>query len=161
MRIVLSALCIEFLILASSYDHPCRRSVCSYTWSEWSACSCRCGSGCTMTRTGRTDHSGGCCPHDSTTQTVACNTDPSLCLNGGSQNHHGCSCSSGWTGTCCGIGKWLTVFLPVYSISFNSANNGKFFWSWIRKKCVEVQEKKIVVLCSRPPQNVKIGSFTL
>ena len=27
----------------------------------------------------------------------------------------------------------------AYSISFNSANNGKFFWSWILKYCIEVQ----------------------
>ena len=40
-----------------------------------------------------------------------------------------------------------------------------FFWSSILKDCNEVQEKKkkvvkIVVLRSRPPQNVKIGIFT-
>ena len=37
-----------------------------------------------------------------------------------------------------------------------------FFSSSILKDCIEVQkkEKKIVVLCSRPPWNVKLGSFT-
>ena len=37
-----------------------------------------------------------------------------------------------------------------------------FFWSWILKDCIEVQLKKskVVVLCSRPPQNVKLGIFT-
>ena len=30
----------------------------------------------------------------------------------------------------------------AYSISFNSSNVGKFFWSWILKDCIKVQEKK-------------------
>ena len=29
----------------------------------------------------------------------------------------------------------------VYSISFNSANNGEFLWSWILKECIEVLKK--------------------
>ena len=47
----------------------------------------------------------------------------------------------------------------AYSISFDSSNAGNFFWSWILKECDEVQEKrnKVVVLCSRPPQDVKLG----
>ena len=46
----------------------------------------------------------------------------------------------------------------VYSISFNSANNSEFCWSWILNECIKVQKKKkkIVVLCSRPPRNLKI-----
>ena len=45
-----------------------------------------------------------------------------------------------------------------YSNSINSSNVGNFcFWSWIVKDCIEVQEKKkkVVVLCSSPPQNVE------
>ena len=51
----------------------------------------------------------------------------------------------------------------AYSISFNSSNVGNFYCSWILKDCIKVQEekKKIVVFCSRPRQNVKLGSFTL
>ena len=47
------------------------------------------------------------------------------------------------------------------SISFNSSNVGKFFWGWILKDCVKVQEKKKegVVLCPRTLQNVKLGIF--
>ena len=30
----------------------------------------------------------------------------------------------------------------AYSISFNSSNVVKFFWSWILKDCIKVQEKK-------------------
>ena len=50
----------------------------------------------------------------------------------------------------------------AYSISFNSTNVGNFFWSWILKDCIELEEKKkkVVVLRSRPPQNVKLGIFT-
>ena len=51
----------------------------------------------------------------------------------------------------------------AYSISFNSSNFGKFYYSWIVKDCIKVQEekKKIVVFCSRPRQNVKLGRFML
>ena len=51
----------------------------------------------------------------------------------------------------------------AYSISFNSSNVGKVFWSWILKDCIKVQEKerKVVVLCYRPGQNVNLGTFTL
>ena len=37
-----------------------------------------------------------------------------------------------------------------------------FFWIWILKNFIKVQEKKtkVVVVCSRPPQNVKLGIFT-
>ena len=43
----------------------------------------------------------------------------------------------------------------AYSISFNSSNVGKFFWSWILKDGIKVHEKKnkFVVLCYRPRQN--------
>ena len=51
----------------------------------------------------------------------------------------------------------------TYSISFNSSNVAIALWSWILKDCIEVQEKKkkVIVLCLRPPQNVKLGIFTL
>ena len=55
-------------------------------------------------------------------------------------------------------------FLKLYrafALSFNSSNVAFFFCSWILKDCIKVQEKKSkVVLCSRPPQNVKFGIFT-
>ena len=37
-----------------------------------------------------------------------------------------------------------------------------FLWSWILEDCSEFRKtkKKVVALCSRPPQNVKLGSFT-
>ena len=53
----------------------------------------------------------------------------------------------------------------AYSNSFNSSNVGKFFWSWILKDCIKVQDFKekesLCVLCSRPPHNVKLDTFTL
>ena len=33
-------------------------------------------------------------------------------------------------------------FYRAYSISFNSSIVGNFFWSWILKDCIKVQEKK-------------------
>ena len=59
----------------------------------------------------------------------------------------------------------LLQTLPRYSISFNSSLNCwqiKFFWSWILKDCIKVQEKKrkVVVSCSLPRQNVKLDTFT-
>ena len=51
----------------------------------------------------------------------------------------------------------------AYSISFNSSNVDKFFWSLILKDGIEFQEKKckVVVLCSCSLQSVKLGIFTL
>ena len=48
-------------------------------------------------------------------------------------------------------------FIGAYSISINSSNAGKFFGSCILKDCIEGQKKKrkVVVLCSRSPQNAK------
>ena len=52
-------------------------------------------------------------------------------------------------------------FYRAYSILFSSSSVDNFLWSWILKDCIEVQEKKkkVVVLHSRPPQNVIIGIF--
>ena len=50
----------------------------------------------------------------------------------------------------------------AYFTSFNSSNDGKFVCSWILKDCIKVQEKKkkVIVLRSRTPQNVKLKRFT-
>ena len=54
-------------------------------------------------------------------------------------------------------------FCQAYSISFSSLNVGELVYIWILKDCIEVQEKNmnVVVSCFRPPQNVKVGRFTL
>ena len=54
--------------------------------------------------------------------------------------------------------------LCAYSNSFNSSNAGRFFWSWILKRLYRRLGKEKgsrCILCSRPGQNVKLGSFTL
>ena len=50
----------------------------------------------------------------------------------------------------------------AYSISFTQSNVGKLFWSLLPKDSIKVQEKKkkLVVLCSRLWQNVKLGTLT-
>ena len=50
----------------------------------------------------------------------------------------------------------------AYSILFSLSNFSNFFWSWILKDCIEVQEKKhkVVVLCLRSSQNVKLLRFS-
>ena len=55
-----------------------------------------------------------------------------------------------------------TKLYHANSILFNSSNVDNFLLSWILKDSIVVQEKKkkVMVLCSRPPQNVKIGIFT-
>ena len=49
----------------------------------------------------------------------------------------------------------------AYSISFDSSIVGKFFWSLILKDCIKGPEKKrkLVFLCSRPRQIVKLGTY--
>ena len=49
----------------------------------------------------------------------------------------------------------------AYSISFDSSIVGKFFWSLILKDCIKEPEKKrkLVLLCSRSRQIVKLGTY--
>ena len=52
----------------------------------------------------------------------------------------------------------LKLYLTnYYSTSFISSNVGNFFWNWILKDCIKVQEKKkkIIVLCSRCTMTAK------
>ena len=53
--------------------------------------------------------------------------------------------------------------LRSYSILLNLSNVGKFFWSSIQNDCMKVQkkQKKVVVMCSRGLQNLKLCIFTL
>ena len=61
--------------------------------------------------------------------------------------------------------NWICSHCPklyrAYSISFNSSDVGKCFWSWILKDCIEVQEKKkkVAVLCSRSRTKREIRHF--
>ena len=61
--------------------------------------------------------------------------------------------------------NWICSHCPklyrAYSISFNSSDVGKCFWSWILKDCIKVQEKKkkVAVLCSRSRTKREIRHF--
>ena len=61
------------------------------------------------------------------------------------------------TATKTSLKKWTCT----YSILFNLSNVDRFVWCWILNGCIKVQEKneKVVVLCSHPQQNVKLGTF--
>ena len=50
----------------------------------------------------------------------------------------------------------------VYLDPLNMSNAGDFSWGWILKNFIQVQkeEGKFVVVCPRPPQDVKLGGFT-
>ena len=72
-------------------------------WSGWSACSPRCGSYRTQTRTryrtSRPDCQMRCPVSLFLRDSRQCDTNG--CHNGGTPFYDGCSCKPGWTGTCC------------------------------------------------------------
>ena len=56
-----------------------------------------------------------------------------------------------------------TLSRLLYLVQFQLSNVGEFDWSWILRDCIKVHEKKkkrVVFLRLRPPQNVKLRSFT-
>ena len=88
-----------------------RAPVCSRTnclvssWSSWSACSHKCGTTGVQTRTRsktRSESCGGTCPYQ-LTGCRSCNRN--ACKNGGTPKPGYCSCTKGWTGTCCEQGE--------------------------------------------------------
>ena len=67
------------------------------------------------------------------------------------------------TGCRCPFKKWIRAASNVIALIPSRSSFWQFFyfWSWMLKGRIEVQEKKTkVVLCSRPPENVKLGIFT-
>ena len=56
--------------------------------------------------------------------------------------------------------SYVIALVPSLSLRQMLAN---LFWSLILKDCIKSEEKKRkgVVLCSRPPQKAKVGTFTL
>ena len=75
------------------------------SWSPWSGCSHACGTTGVQTRARsktRTESCGGTCPYH-LSESRPCNRN--ACKNGGSPTSGRCSCTPGWTGTCCEIGK--------------------------------------------------------
>ena len=85
---------------------PCSAVNCQVgSWSGWGPCSHYCGTSGTQTRTRQktsSEQCGGQCPYHFQ-ETQACNRGN--CLNGGTPNSGGCSCRSGFGGTCCGNGE--------------------------------------------------------
>ena len=62
--------------------------------------------------------------------------------------------------------KWICAasnFIALIPSRLIRQMMANFCWSWILKDSIKVPEekKKVVVFCSRPRQNVKLGSFTL
>ena len=123
----MAMICIAALFFLSSQVIGCpswrRRSPpsCSATncvvgwWSQWSTCSHACGATGVQTRTRsktQTEKCGGSCP-DKLSQSRSCNRYS--CKNGGTPISGRCSCTPGWTGTCCEYGKLTQVHTQVKS----------------------------------------------
>ena len=89
---------------------PCGAVDCQVdSWTSWSACSHQCGTSGTQHRTRTVTQAascGGSCPY-SLRQTQACNRDG--CHYGSTPHSSGCSCRTGYGGTCCGQGKPMSV----------------------------------------------------
>ena len=85
---------------------PCGAVNCQVgNWTSWSACSRLCGTSGTQQRTRAVTQAascGGSRPY-SLRQTQACNRDG--CQYGSSPHSSGCSCRTGYGGTCCAQGK--------------------------------------------------------
>lgn len=96
---------------------PCSAVNCLVdSWTSWSSCSHQCGTSGTRERTRqqtRVASCGGTCPYE-LRQTEACNRDS--CQNGGTPYSSGCSCRTGYGGTCCGQSECISL---KRSISFS------------------------------------------
>lgn len=89
---------------------PCEPVDCQVgSWTSWSSCSHQCGTSGVQHRTRTVTQAascGGSCPY-SMDQTDTCNRDG--CQYGGTPHSSGCSCRTGYGGTCCGQGKPMSV----------------------------------------------------
>jgi hypothetical protein len=80
------------------------------SWSSWGTCSHSCGTTGEQTRTRtktRAESCGGSCTYH-LSDSKSCNTNK--CQNGGTPIVGRCSCTSGWTGTCCEAGEWKWIY---------------------------------------------------
>ena len=75
------------------------------SWTSWCGCTHRCGNVGVQSRT-RSKIEQECCGGKCwpLNQTKECNRD--ACQNGGTPVHGRCSCTAGYTGICCEIGKF-------------------------------------------------------
>ena len=86
------------------------------SWTSWSACSHQCGTSGTQERTRQQTQAascGGTCPY-SLRETQACNRDS--CQNGGTPHSSGCSCRTGYGGTCCEQGEPTVKYPEIYDV---------------------------------------------
>ena len=101
---------------------PCSAVNCQVgSWTSWNSCSHQCGTSGTQIRTRQLVHAascGGTCPY-SLSETRACNRNS--CQNGGTPHSSGCSCRSGFRGTCCEDGEFRlrSVSLTSYSVKIS------------------------------------------
>ena len=105
----LLALALVFVVFAGTTESgrswrysPCIPRSCQVSsWSHWSHCSHVCGTSGTQTRKRIktvAESCGGSCSF-AFTETRSCNTDN--CQNSGTPTSQGCSCKTGYRGTCC------------------------------------------------------------
>ena len=95
------------------------------SWTGWGSCSHQCGTSGTQTRTRQQTQAaycGGSCPY-SLSETRACNRGN--CQNGGTPYSSGCSCRSGYRGTCCEYGEFRLRSVCVTSKRAKLASNRK------------------------------------
>ena len=115
MRRVFLAICLLYILTEVSAwrrrrrrtsPPPCSAVNCRVgSWTSWSSCSHQCGTSGTQTRTRQQIQAascGGTCPYN-TYESQACNRDN--CRNGGTPHSSGCSCRTGYGGTCCEQGR--------------------------------------------------------
>ena len=71
-------------------------------------------------------------------------------------------CSQEMTKLLGNVNQYVSKGTASNFIALNSSNVGNFLWILILKDSIKVQEKKkkVVVLCSLHPQNMKLGIFT-
>ena len=101
-----------------TFPPPCYKVNCHVSsWTSWSSCSHQCGASGIQTRRRyvvRWQACGGYCPYN-LRQTQWCNRGN--CRNGGTPWSGGCSCRTGYGGTCCERGKYCRqlphqIYLP-------------------------------------------------
>ena len=89
------------------------------SWTGWSSCSHQCGTSGTQTRTRQQTQAaycGGSCLYN-LSETRACNRGN--CENGGTPYSSGCSCRSGYRGTCCEYGEFRLRSVCVTKLGQN------------------------------------------
>ena len=135
MKRVLITIFIIFLLVGTAMSwrrrrrrrrRSCRAVNCGVgSWTSWSSCSRQCGTSGEQTRTRqlvRAASCGGSCPYK-LRETRACNRN--RCQNSGTPHSSGCSCRSGYRGTCCEYGEFRLSSMPKLANSPSTTLNRK------------------------------------